>query len=146
MDEATKIAYAEVFEILKYMDRNIVMKIPIDIVELFKRYKKENYESKIDINDIFNKENISKKALNILAWLNINYFSNPQEKEKLIELYRKNDYISEEEKKEKYDTTNLFSSKITKNDTSKENSVELVKYEKIKWYKKIWNKIVNMLK
>lgn len=29
MDESTKEAYAEVFEILKYMDRNIVMKIAI---------------------------------------------------------------------------------------------------------------------
>ena len=75
MDESTKEAYAEVFEILKYMDRNIVMKIPLDIIELFSQNKNDNYKSKIDHNDIFNKNNISKKALNILALLNINYFS-----------------------------------------------------------------------
>ncbi len=39
MDESTKEAYAEVFEILKYMDRNIVMKIPLDIIELFSQNK-----------------------------------------------------------------------------------------------------------
>lgn len=146
MDEVTKIAYAEVFEILKYMDRNIVIKIPLDVVEIFKQNKKENYESRIDYNDIFNKENISKKTLNILAWLNLNYFSTPQEKEKLIELYKKNDYIAEQKKREEYNPNNLFINRVIKTDIPKEKSVELIKYEEIKWYKKIWNTILNILK
>ena len=137
IDESTKIAYAEIFEILGYMDRNIVMKIPIDIIEIFEQNKKENYESKIDYNDIFNKKNITKKTLNILAWLNLNYFSTPEEKSKLIEQYRKNDYIAEREKREKYNPDDLFKNKNLK----LEKTIAMVEYKE-----SIFTKIKNWFK
>lgn len=150
MDESTKEAYAEVFEILKYMDRNIVMKIPLDIIELFSQNKNDNYKSKIDHNDIFNKNNISKKALNILAWLNINYFSSIEEKQNLIQLYRENDYIEEQKKKELYNSENIFKYKenIVKN--SKKNTIteetSIVEYKEKNFLQKIFDKIKYLFK
>lgn len=150
MDESTKEAYAEVFEILKYMDRNIVMKIPLDIIELFSQNKNDNYKSKIDHNDIFNKNNISKKALNILAWLNINYFSSIEEKRNLIQLYRENDYIKEQKKKELYNSENIFKYKenIVKN--SKKNTIteetSIVEYKEKNFLQKIFDKIKYLFK
>lgn len=138
MDESTQIAYAEIFEILKNMDRNIVMKIPIDIVETFNKYKKTNYVSNIDKDDIFNKNNISPKTLNILAWLNLNYFCTEKERADLIKIYRNNDYTAEKIKSEKYKIEDLF-----KNNKAEhfETNVELIPVPKKTFIQKIFDKI-----
>ena len=91
MEEDRRNAYTEVFEILKNMDRKLVMKIPIEIVKTIKDNRNIEYKVKIDKNDIFNKKNISKRALNILGWLKINYLSEKDEKMKLINKYIKNE-------------------------------------------------------
>ena len=91
MEEDRRNAYTEVFEILKNMDRKLVMKIPIEIVKAIKDNRDLEYKVKIDKNDIFNKKNISKKALNILGWLKINYLAEKDEKIKLIQKYMKNE-------------------------------------------------------
>lgn len=91
MEENRRNAYTEVFEILKNMDRKLVMKIPIEIVKTIKDNRNIEYKVKIDKNDIFNKKNISKRALNILGWLQINYLSEKDEKMKLINKYIKNE-------------------------------------------------------
>ena len=91
MEEDRRNAYTEVFEILKNMDRKLVMKIPIEIVKTIKDNRTIEYKVKIDKNDIFNKKNISKRALNILGWLQINYLSEKDEKMKLINKYIKNE-------------------------------------------------------
>ena len=91
MENYSKSAYTEVFEILKNMDRKLVMKIPIEIVKVIKDNRDLEYKVKIDKNDIFNKKNISKKALNILGWLQINYLTEKDEKIKLIQKYMKNE-------------------------------------------------------
>ena len=91
MENYSKSAYTEVFEILKNMDRKLVMKIPIEIVKAIKDNRDLEYKVKIDKNDIFNKKNISKKALNILGWLQINYLTEKDEKIKLIQKYMKNE-------------------------------------------------------
>ena len=91
MENYSKSAYTEVFEILKNMDRKLVMKIPIEIVKVIKDNRDLEHKVKIDKNDIFNKKNISKKALNILGWLQINYLTEKDEKIKLIQKYMKNE-------------------------------------------------------
>lgn len=91
MENYSKSAYTEVFEILKNMDRKLVMKIPIEIVKAIKDNRDLEYKVKIDKNDIFNKKNISKKALNILGWLQINYLTEKDEKIKLMQKYMKNE-------------------------------------------------------
>lgn len=91
MEEDRRNAYTEVFEILKNMDRKLVMKIPIEIVKTIKDNRNIEYKVKIDKNDIFNKKNISKRALNILGWLQINYLSEKDEEMKLINKYIKNE-------------------------------------------------------
>ena len=39
--------YSEVYEILKYMNKEVVMKIPIEILEKIKNKRDLNYKSKI---------------------------------------------------------------------------------------------------
>ena len=54
MEEEVKIANSEIFEILSYMDKQQVMKIPVSLLENFKNNRQKDYISRIDKNDIYN--------------------------------------------------------------------------------------------
>lgn len=112
------IVYAEVFEILSYMDKKIVMKIPLEILELLKREKDDEYISRIDKNDIFNVENIDQRTIDLITWFNINYWASNKKREELIEKCKNNDEKIEIQKREKYNPSNLFE--------RKNNSIQVV--------------------
>ena len=61
--------YAEVYEILSYIDINEVMKIPYDLLEDIKKSRNKNYKSKIDALDIYNRENVLPDTIKIMAAL-----------------------------------------------------------------------------
>ena len=64
--------YSEVFEILKYMDKTDVMKIPIEILTKIKNNKDENYISKIDKTN----KSIFQKIIDAIISLFNNIFGN----------------------------------------------------------------------
>lgn len=75
--------YSEVYEILSYMNKSIVMKVPVEILEVIKENRNLDYVSKIDKEDLFNLNNISKDTINVLAWLDVNYWIDKEKKEKI---------------------------------------------------------------
>ena len=93
--------YTEVYEILSCMDKITVMKIPIEILNTIKENRDLNYKTKIDKSDIFNFDNISEESVDLLAWIDVNYWFSKEEREKLIE-------ECEEEKRKKYNPTDIF--------------------------------------
>ena len=139
MDVDIKTSYAEVMQVLKYFDRSQVMKIPIEIIEYFKENQDENYISKIDKEDIFNKNNISRKALAILAYLNLTYWADEEEKKELLNTYRKNEYS-------RTYNNDIFTSKNVKDvtdiekDENASKNVQMIEYKESK-FKKLINKI-----
>ncbi len=139
--EEEKIAYSELYEILSYMDKKQVMKVPIDILENIKNNRDMNYISKIDKEDIFNKNNVSKKTISMLAYLNLKYWVDDERKKELVNLYRENEFKQEEAKKEKYGIDEIF-----KKNTEKENRKPAIIKEKENFIKKIINKIKEMFK
>lgn len=96
------IAYAEVYEILSYMDKATVMKIPIELLNMIKENRDKTYKTKIDKNDIFNNKNISQLSLSIIAYLDLNYWATEEEKKVLLEKYKENGRLVEIEKQKKY--------------------------------------------
>ena len=130
MDVDIRTSYAEVMQVLKYFDRSQVIKIPIEIIEYFKENQDENYVSRIDKEDIFNKDNISRKALAILAYLDLTYWANEEEKKELLNTYRKNEYT-------KTYNNDIFTSKNVEDVTE---NVQMIEYKESK-FKKLINKI-----
>lgn len=121
------IIYAETYEILSYMDKYTVMKIPMEILLLLKNKRDINYISKIDKHDIFNKNNIQKETLDLLAWLDLNYWANEEEKKDLLKRYTEN----ERKAKEKlYFENNIkelkFNNVFDNKDTIKEEQLEKI--------------------
>lgn len=96
------IMYAEVFEILSYMKKEEVMRIPINVLEHIKKERSRTYQSKIDKNDLFNPDNIDQRSINLLTWLIMDYMGTEQQRGKLIRIGKENDRKIEEERKAKY--------------------------------------------
>ena len=115
------IAYAEVFEILSYMNKYAVMKIPMEILQYIKDNRKAEYISDIDPNNIFDINNISKKARTILAWLDLNYLSSGKNKEKKLKMYIENDEKYQMKLREKYNPDEVIKNEITKVNISQSN-------------------------
>ena len=68
--------YKELYEILSYMDKVTVMKIPISILQTIKNKKDNRYITKIDKNDLFNEHNVNRETIDLLCYFYKHYWCN----------------------------------------------------------------------
>lgn len=144
MSDELNRAYSEVYEILKHMDSKYIKKIPRKLIETFENKKDKNHIIKIDVNKSLESQNISNKALQILAILNLNYWCEDEnEKRKLLQMYAENDRINEERAREKYNPDNIF--KNRRNSIKKDYEVEnrqMIECKKQNLFGKVWDRIM----
>lgn len=90
-------AYAEVDEILSFMEDVYIDKIPKKLRELFKNERLEDYKPNINPKIPLDEQKLQKKTFSILAMLNLNYWcEDEKEKQDLIAIYAENDRKKEE--------------------------------------------------
>lgn len=138
-------SYEELYEILSYMDKSTVMKIPIEILEQINKKRNYNYITRIDSSDIFNLENISEETINVLAWLDINYWMKEERKERINEQYRKRLMQEELLKKANFSTNSIFPDERRENIRNTKD-VEMIVTNKETIFEKMWKKIKNIFK
>ena len=126
--------YEELFEILAQMDKQTVMKIPEEILNNIKSRRNKDYKTRIDRNDLFNESNINKETVDLLCWLDYNYWMNESEKDniksELIEQTENDNYEKENDlKRQKYNPDIIFTDKTFKElvDNSNEELAEIPK-------------------
>ena len=73
--------YAEVYELLRNMDREKVMRIPKEILSDIDRRRNKNIVVKYDWNNIVDGEHFYPDTLNIIGYLNDTYWSDTSDKE-----------------------------------------------------------------
>jgi len=130
---STKI-YCEVYYVLSKMKKNIVMMIPIEILE---HIKKSSYSELRNINRI-DIENIEYDSAKILVWLFYNFIANNYEKQQI-------DNLMENSKRNKFNPENIFHEKNTVfKEESKKVSNQLIEYKNSK-LRDIFNKILSFL-
>ena len=134
--------YSEVYEILSYMDKSVVMKIPIDILEKIKEKRNKDYISRIDKNDIFNKNNVDKKTIEVLAWLDVNYWIDQDKKNKLQQCYIEKIKNEELQKQERY-SNGVFNNKKEENKLSEKVEINLIENKEDSFIIKIKKWILN---
>jgi len=148
MNKERREAYVEVVEILKHMDKRDVAKVPLELREFFERNASKEYKFNIDVSIPLEEHKLKENTINILAMLNLNYWcENEKHKQELLMKYKENELRYEQELRSKYNTDNLF---------NKERKIKVIyplekdnmplKYEEIKWYKKVYNIIVKFTK
>ena len=94
--------YEEVYEILRYMDKFTVMKIPETILNKILKNRNSNFKTQIDKNDIFNEENVSKEAIDFLCWLAYKFWINENRKIEIDKIKFEKMQKAEEEKRKTY--------------------------------------------
>ena len=162
-------AYAELLEVLSYMDEEYTNKIPKKLMALFKENALSTYEKHIDINKSLEEQNISRKTTALIAVLTVQYWcENENQKQELLNIFNENERKYQEEIREKYNPDNIFDNSknidsATKEDnevitnesieesisqekaSSSENSGLLMDYSSFPWYKKVFTKVKTVL-
>lgn len=128
-------AYKEVIQILKYIPKEEVNKIPDDVIKYYKDNMDVSYNFEVDETKTFEEQNLSEKAKVVLAIFFRDYWATPEQKEKIKKKEEYDINGVEEEKRQKYNTDNIF------NNREKENIEEkaLVEYKEEKWFDKFIN-------
>lgn len=142
-------AYTEVLEILKYFSEEEYSKIPQEKIDFYKNNMDKNYNYNINPNIDLSKQYISKEANAILITLFRDYFATESQKKTLNNLLNQNQNKLENIRREKYNSNNIFSKNYRNVDIEdKENKQELalIEINDMKWYKKIWKFIKELLR
>jgi len=145
--ENDEFAYAEVDEILNYIDENYVGRIPQKIREFFKEEKNKEYKPIIDVNKSLEEQNLRRSTIVILAILNMNYWcDSEEEKKEIIQSWAENEEKAEAELREKYNPDNIFNKKKELQEEKQEIITDLIQYKEPNIFKKILNKIKGLFK
>lgn len=143
----TSNVYEEVYQILRYMDKITVMKIPQNILNNIITKRNVGFETQVDKNDIFNENNVSKDAIDILCWLDYNYWMNETKKREVDKICKEKRLEIEIKKREKYNIDNIFQNKqIDSSMKLPEQSLGMIEYKEPKWYEKLFVKIFKIFR
>lgn len=137
-------AYEEVYEILGYMDKATVMKVPEDILKKIKSERNSNFKTMIDKKDIFNEKNVCKETIDLLSWMDYNYWMDEKTKNKVENAIKAKEIEDEKEKLKKYNPNMLFSNVRIGNTSFDKDDKIIVLKESL--FKKIYNKILKIFK
>jgi len=139
-------AYSEVLEVLNNMDKKYVNKIPKKLIDYFNDNSSDNYIKHIDPNVDLKEQKLNKKTLDILALINLKYWTkNEEHRKRLLKQYSDNEKKLQKERSIKYNSEELF-----KNNKQINNSAEVALIEKkesfitriINIFKSIFKKIM----
>lgn len=109
-------AYSEVLEVLRHMNKIYVDKIPKKLIMFFYDNCSLDYEYRMT--KPIEEENLKEATIDILALLNLNYWSNVSNKEELIIKYSINEKDFQNQINQQLEQENKF----TKIDISNSNS------------------------
>lgn len=135
MEDNYSKAYKEVMEILKFVPKESVDKIPQTMIDTFKAKMDNEYDFKVDINKSFEEQDLLEETKAIFANIFRDYWATPYQKE-IIEEKEKYDLEKlEEEKREKYNPDNIFKNKLE--ETVVENTNLPAEIKKETFFKKL---------
>lgn len=136
-------AYKEVIEILNYVPKESIDKIPETMLEVFQTKMDKNWDFKVDINKSFEEQDLLDETKAIFANIFRDYWATPYQKERIEAKEKYDRQKIEEEKEEKYNPNDLFKKKKIETDEESEKTEEIsnlpIEVKKEKFYEKIIN-------
>lgn len=142
MNDISNMAY-EVTVVLKYVDKNLLKKIPTNVMNFFHtNAKKGATDFEMNPNKELKEQNILPDTKAMLTLLYLNYMCSPEQKIEMEKTLQRNDEKQQEALREKYNPQDLFKTKEVKY-VAEEKELMIYK-ENI--FKKLLNKILYILK
>ena len=134
----------QVYEILKFLSEDEFNKIPIEIIKMIEENKDNNYIWKYNDTIPLKNQNIDRGTVAVLAYININYLLDPEQRKSVEDIILYNEKKAESLKREKYDPNKMFNKYKLNNsniEINKDENLALTKTKKDNIIIKIMNKI-----
>lgn len=148
ISQNTKEAYSEIDDFLELLDEDTKEKVPEYLRKFFKDNKDKDYRKRI-ISDISIKDqNLKEETLALIAMLNLKYWcKDEEERQRLIKIYSDNEEkYNEILDKEKISDVIFKNNKTDKQESENLQNIEITKYKKETFIKKLLRKIKGMFK
>lgn len=137
----TREAYSEIDEFLELLSEEQRNKIPQKLREFFKEEKALDYRKGINSKIPIKNQNLKEETLGIIALLNLQYWCEDEnEKQRLKEVYAKNEKAYQEILQADFNADDIFKKKTLE----QPESTQIVKYKE-PIIKRIFNKILKFL-
>lgn len=146
MEDNYKKAYKEVVEILKFVSKENVNKIPKEMLDMFEEEQDKEYNFKVDTTKSFEEQLLLEETKAIFSNIFRDYWANDYQRKVIIEKENM-DRIKWEE--EKYDPKDLFKNNqknFNKQNNNDKVDVNLTVIKKENSFKKLIDKIFKSLK
>jgi len=146
MEDNYKKAYKEVVEILKFVSKENVDKIPKEMLDMFEEEQDKEYNFKVDTTKSFEEQLLLEETKAIFSNIFRDYWANDYQRNVIIEKENM-DRIKWEE--EKYDPKDLFKNNqknFNKQNNNDKVDVNLTVIKKENSFKKLIDKIFKSLK
>ncbi len=134
-------AFAEVYEILNYLNKEEYNKISLELINIIKNNRNQNYYYKIDNNKKLKEQEMLPETKAILFNIFRDYLSTEEQKQKIKKWQLEDISKLEEEKKKNY-SIDVFKEKNNQNT----NFVKEEKQLKDVKEQSLWQKIINKIK
>lgn len=153
MEENSKIAYAEIYEILTLLEDDYLSRVPQKVINFFEEERDKEYNPIIDVNIELDEQNLQRETIILLAILKLNYWcDSEEEKQEILKIFSDNENLKIKEQQElyeKYNPDNIFKKKeqntVIENKEIN-NSLSMVQYQKTNFIKKLLSKIRSLFK
>lgn len=141
----TRQAYSEIDEFLELLSDEQKKKIPKKIRERFKEEKDHNYKKGINPKVPIKDQNLKEETLAIIALLNLQYWCEDEdEKQRLKEIYARNEIKYQEQLRKQFNPEELFKKKTQTIKKEQIKNIHMINYKE-SFVKSIVNKILKML-
>ena len=140
-------AYKEIIEILKYVPKEEVKKIPREIITMFEEKMDKNYDFSIDTKKSFNEQILLEETEAILSNIFVEYLATPHQKE-VIRAKQSEYRKGLEESITKYSGSDLFKNVLKEDEKIKRqrNNIIYTNEKKESLFSKIKKLLIKILK
>lgn len=143
------VAMSETLHYLKGINQNDLDRIPNKFIQFLNDNCLIDYECNFDYTKPLKELDISNEARGLIAMICLNYWCTNQEQREIFKKHlTENELKYQEELRKKYNPDNIFNNKPTyvkesiKESNIQEGNIAMVEYIELKWYQKIFNKIL----
>jgi len=137
-------AYKEVYEILKYVPKEDLKRVPKKFMDMLEEKMNKNYKFSIDTSkDFIEEQELMIETRTILAYIFLNYWATEIQKEKVNIKFKKDIEYAEKQKGDLYNVNIFKNKKKLKENSEKEQEHAMVIYKKENFITKIFNIIKN---
>ena len=144
MEQSAKV-YKEIYEILKYIPKNELAKLPNGFIKFIEKNMDKNYVYKVENIRDFEKQQMLKGTRTILAILYRDYWATPQKKQEIIARDKKQIKEKQEADRKKYDIETILADRRKQVNTIEPKLADIVPYKE-NLLTRIKNKIKSWLK